>query len=684
MPEIWNNIAVVTQKELEPWFTYDALQKHIKRHEDKKYGIKKARSGGNGRQLLIIYDSLPGDIKNVLQDPRKLDHILSLYYKTDPEAIKFFQDFQFEDGQYLSLQHQEQYITNASVIVTLFQMREARIEERRSKGGAIKRGLLTSLLNDAITFNPVLESKHKVKHTLPTSERRFKKALNEFEKDGYKTLISKRHRNTNSKKMTDELLGLLNSLFTTDAEKPHRTEVARRYNAFLDGYIIVTNMETGEQYDPKSFKAITEASIRNWLGKWNQRIATYAMRTGNRQQWIQQFKPYHSLVAPKYAGEIISIDDRQPPFSYGSNKRAWFYLGIDLGSEVFTTHVFGKSKEGIIKEFYRQMVKDYYQYGWNLPWELEAESSLNSSFKDTFLKEGRMFQEVRIEANNARGKRIERYFRDLRYGFEKQQEGWIARPFAGSESNQIGPNKAPELPYGTIINNSKQIIAKWNNMPHSKHKDISRFDWHNDNQNPKLKPTNYRGIIPFLGNRTSTTCNAGIVRFFNSEFLIGDYGKILLGERLINVLSVLEDNHFDVYWLDSNDLYDGNGTHIIKAYAYIGDQFICELIAKPTYSRSFLGQTSQDRENRELMSQYVATITGYMQSKKRSIDRVYVEDNRTVELNQNFKIRGINGEILHSHESKNYDDTSVEVLPEIIEDQSTEYNSNRKSFKDRF
>ena len=98
------------------------------------------------------------------------------------------------------------------------------------------------------------------------------------------------------------------------------------------------------------------------------------------------------MEMPKLAGSIISIDDRQPPFWYDKGKRMWFYIGIDIASRAVTTFVYGKSKTGIILDFYRQMVRNYHELGLNLPAELEAESALNSSFKNTFLQEGKNVQ----------------------------------------------------------------------------------------------------------------------------------------------------------------------------------------------------------------------------------------------------------------------------------------------------
>ena len=85
----------------------------------------------------------------------------------------------------------------------------------------------------------------------------------------------------------------------------------------------------------------------------------------------------------------------------------WFYLGIDLGSEAITTWVYGTSKEGIILDFYRQMVRNYAEWGLPLPDEIECESNLNAAYREGFLKSGNMFQNVRIEANSARSKRCE-------------------------------------------------------------------------------------------------------------------------------------------------------------------------------------------------------------------------------------------------------------------------------------
>lgn len=682
MPHEWNNIWVVTMDELVPTYfsSLPVLKVCISRASDKPYGIKKVQSGGNGRQLLISFDSLPKEIQEAMGDPRKLSHIMEMFYKTDDDAVRCFTEYKFENGNWLSLEHQEEYITNASVLKSAIALRDARTYERKTKGGPCK-GIMTTVCNDVASFNKTLKAKHGVEHTLPSSERWFKEIFKSFSNEGkdgfnYQCLISKKLNNSNAQKVTDYVVKLLNDLFAGQGKKPTRTEISRQFDAFLGGYIEVIDSETGEMYEPKGFKKLSDATIINYLGGWQERIGTYSKRGGDRQKLMQQFKPYHSLEKPVYAGSIISIDDRQPPFEYAKGKRVWFYNGIDLASEAFICWVHGKSKEGIIIEFYRQLVRNYTKWGFNLPAELEAEMSLNSSYVNTFLRPGVLFSEnVRIEANNARGKRIERYYGALRYEIEKDREGWLARPFALSESNQMGKEPVPIIPYNEITNNGLMDIETWNNMPHATEPDITRWEYFCKMQHPNLKPTNWNGILPHLGYSTTTSCNVGIIKLNNKEFLLGEKGEVMTGEPLINAMKKVEGRTVTVYWLD-----DDKG-EVIRALVFLGTTMQCEAVAKPTYNRAIIERTEKGEKNREVMSAYVATIEGYMRMKVRSISDVVVIDNRQKTLNNKFRI-----EAAQRYEPKEMEET--EILEEPMQEDDfvmmpATTNSFVRSTKDR-
>lgn len=640
MPHFWGNILVVTKDELVPKYynTLNTLQSTIQRYADKPYGIKQVQKGGNGRQLLIDFDSLPKEIQDSIGDIRKMEHPLLRFWEINSEAVRYYTNvFQFEDGTPLKLEYQEEYITNASVLIALKKLKDYRLSVRGTQKGVTK-----SLWEDMLSFNSILPKIHNQGHTLELAEqpfsRKFKDFLNGVE-NGYnfESLISKKFKNQHAKLMTDEMLELLNNMFAGQKHKPTKTEVADKYNAFLTGEAEIINDETGEIYncEDKCFKKLSESSIIAWLGKWENVIGTYAVRSGDRQKYIQQFIPYHSLDKVKEAGVLISIDDRQPPFYYDGKNRMWFYMGIDLGSEAWTTWVYGETKEGLILEFYRQMVRNYTEWGFNLPLELECESSLNASYRDTFLKNGSMFDRVRIEANKARAKHIERYFGKLRYEFEKDKKGWLGRPHARKESNQKGDGKDVILPKKEIIMNSLYDIQRWNNMEHREHKGKTRWEVFCEMQSEKTKLTNWRAILPYLGRITKTSCRAGIVKFRNNEYLLGLDNEICTGDDLIRLMRYVEGKSFDVYWLDGND------GEILKAMIYYDDMMLCELLPKPTYSRAYHEMDDTGRINRQIMSAYEHTINTFMKIRKNDIDRLTVIDKRTKVLNNKFKIQGL-------------------------------------------
>jgi len=638
MPHFFNNILVVTKEELVPIMTptYEALKVKYWRDNKRGYGLKVIQNGGKGRKLRISFDSLPAHIQDAIGDPRKLNHILEQFYRTDSKAIDFYSEFQYPDGSYLLPETEEQYITNASMVIALLKLKTARINERASKGNLSSRGINTTLIADAISFNAILNMKYGVKHNLPTS-RRFTPMLKAFIESEYISLIKDANgkRKTNAIKKTDETDALLNAMFVSQKFKPNSTQIADQYDAFISGYLDIVNEDTGEIYNPKDFKELSTNTITNFLASWDSTMGTHPIRNGNRQQLTQRFKPYHSLHQPKFANSIISIDDRQPPFEYEKGKRMWFYNAIDLASGAFVCWVYGKTKEGIILDFYRQLVRNYHDWNLNLPAELECESSLNSSFKNTFLKEGVMFEHVRIEANKARSKRIEAYFKPLRYNLEKESMGWIPRPFAKSEPNQLSNIKKKIIPYTTLTKERINDLETWNNMEHAKTKGISRIDYFFKNQNPNVKPTNYKHLLPLLGYHTETSCNAGLIKLQSKEWLLGDKGEIYTGENLISLMQKVESNDIDIYWMDDNE------GSVFKALVFINGRYICEALPKPRYARAKIELTDAGRQAREIMSSYATTIDAYMKNQKNAIEKVMVTDNRSKRLNNNFKITGL-------------------------------------------
>jgi len=623
--------------------------------------IYKLRDGkGNQSHALLWWVSLPDSWKNLLvksfgnpPDRIRQSRFESLYER-DMRAYDVFSSFRFPDNTTLKDEKVEEYTLNASVLNTIGKIykmkREYRVE--LSKEDAEFRDIWTIIANEAIRF------RDKQPHTLPDNISRLRQKYNRYKKEGYTSLISGRFKNSNARVVTDDMEFFLNCLFSGHKQKPTMADITSMYSTFLKGQIEVFNNATGELYEPSGFCKLSPSTIYNYLSKWDNQIATHTIRGGNRQLLIAKFRPYHSLEQAKYAGSIVSIDDRQPPFIYDDKKnRVWFYNGIDLGSECFTCWVYGKSKEGIIMDFYRQMVRNYAQWGLNLPAELEGELNLNASFKDTFLKEGVMFQYVHIEANNARSKRIEGYNRQLRYNYEREEDGWIARPGALNESYQEGQGAKVIRSYEEIVELGLRAIERWNNTEHSHIKGKTRWEVFLETQNQDLQPTNYRAIIPLLGYRTETSCHTGIIKLQRQEFLLGHNGVIAVGSKLIDLMVQVEGHDVDVYWLD------GNNGEILKSYVYLGNRCICEAVRKPAYSRARIERTPEDEANRELMSKYVATIDGFGHRQRQTIEKVTVIDRREKTLNNKFMINQLRAT------SNKIQEKEAGELPDIIEDE---------------
>jgi hypothetical protein len=571
-------------------------------------------------------------------NPKTISSPLEELFKIDAKARLYYDEYLHpSDHTGLDVKQRQQYTMNASVLNALLELKNIRAAARKSRGGNL-RGLWKSLINDCTLFNDVLKRLYGYGHNLPSSTK-LKARLKDYQLNGYESLIDGRVRNKSAQVVTDSMIRLWADIYSGQRSyKPDYTEVYNKYNAFRAGLIDVVMCDTGELYDPNNpeFKPASRATVYNYQSKWEARAVASSRRNGDRQKHMGQFQPFHKLMQPEYAGSIISVDDRQPPFKNLEGKRMWFYLGIDLGSEAITTWVWGDSKEGIILEFYRQMVRNYVQWGIELPYELEGELSLNASYMDTFLADGRMFQKVRIEANNARGKRIEGYFRQLRYGIEKEREGWIARPHARLDANQLGQEKLTQLPSEQIIDQSLRDIERWNNMPHSKDEGVCRWEYFMGKQLPQSRPYNWPAILSGLGMRTTSTMRAGRITLQGRDRVVGHNGEVALGEKLITIMQQIEGKQVNIYWLDAND------GGIIKALVYDQqDRLVCELLGDLAYHRSTVERTPECQRNRELSCAYAATVNAFINKGRREINRVAIIERKQDTKPLSFYISGI-------------------------------------------
>ncbi len=603
--------------------TYEALKKRIQRNP----ALRLRAGRGFGIPVLLAWEHLPTDWREALTCEFGAPHApstnpLAQHFELSYEARQWYSDYRFEDDQYLTPEQIEQYTLNASVLNAVISLRREREISRKMRGTSI-RGLWPSLRADLTNFNDTLRHTLNMEHTLPTSVK-LKAKVADYTNHSYAALIDGRAKNTAAQRVTPAMLDIWRDIYAGQGNrKPDYTEVYKRYCAFLSGVLeVLINDGSGEVYDHTSpeFRKVSRRTVHLYQSDWQHRAITHTKRSGDRQKNMAIYKPYHKFLQPNYAGSMLSIDDRQPPFKNLQGQRIWFYNGIDLGSEAFTVWVYGDSKEGIIMEFYRQMVRNYAAWGFRIPYELECEMSLNSSFRDSFLKEGTMFQKVRMEANNARGKRIEAYYRNLRYNYEKDREGWLARPHAISEANQAGPLKVPQLPTDEIVKASLRDIENWNNALHSnqeKYPGMSRWDVQLENQHPQLAETNWKAVLEGIGYTTTTSMNAGRITLQHRHRVVGLDGEVAIGPPLINIMRQIEGKEVVVRWLD-----DHNGD-VLKAFVYdTSGRHVCELLGDLSYQRAEIEKTAEDRMNEALTARYSETVSNYIKSGASKINRV--------------------------------------------------------------
>jgi len=683
-----DKIAVYPEELVPEWYSsVKYLSQVLSRCRDKCIGPKRITLGGCGRELLIDFDSLKPQIKEALGDPRKKEHPLVDFFKREKAAINFYQDFRRPNYGHLDHEEMDRYIINASMLMALNKLERARIDFRKRLGGSVRKtknvkSVRQTIFEDAFLFQKILQRDYGTEHTLPGNPVRFHQKRKEFGQDNFTTLIRDPKGNSfkNNSKIDSLEIELLNNLFSGQAHKPTKTEVHDQYQAFLDGYIDVTNLSTGEQYNPGLFKPLSKSTVKHFLNKYENKLSNTQKRAGNHQEWISKNMPYTPQDLPQFAGSVLSIDDRQPPFKYPdgkSGKRMWYYIGLDVASRAITVWVSAETKEGLIKEFYRQLVRNYHLWNINLPYGLEAESSLNSQFTSTFLQNGAMFEDVRIEANNARGKYIERMFGKLRYQVEKKHTGWIARPTAKSENNQQDEDKTPIIPKTQIEENVLKDIYTWNNTEHEEFKGMTRWKFFIENQYDKLQPTNYKAILPHLGHQTKSSCNAGMINFRKTKYLLGNCEGICTGEELIDNLKKIEGKDIIIYWLDA---HEDAKTDVVSALVYIGDKFICNIHPTPRAQRAKNESTEQHKANRALLASYQNTVASFAKEGKSKLDKVMVVDRRPEILQEDFKMPGM------SFSKPKEDPNKGEIIEDFEDDfmfTQTVETSFKRSLKDR-
>lgn len=267
-----------------PIISFDNLKKKITRGH-----IVLARRACYGTPALVEYDSLPTRLKEAVVakygDPHKYFSQYSIrdMYVRDLKAFDFFSLYRFDGNRRLSDEKVVEYTANASVLNLIATIASDR-ELRRKSLNRPTRDVWGTISAELNPLQSVLGC------NLPENPRRLKHKLEEYQKNGYASLISNKFGNRNRAKVVIEEQRALMTELLSDGRNLENETVKILYNS------VATRM---------GWQEITAATVANYRKQLED--ITYAGRhgaTAYRNNKTVQFK----RKAPSCPLYFVTVD----------------------------------------------------------------------------------------------------------------------------------------------------------------------------------------------------------------------------------------------------------------------------------------------------------------------------------------------------------------------------------------
>lgn len=590
------------------------------------------RGGGASTYALIEVATLPlrfreaikekyGDMEqNVLKD------WFGQHYRLDAEAREFYTRFRFGDGGALPPEKINEYTVNASVLQAVVAVvSDANIMRRAMHGVTVNWSEIVGVIS---------YYKAETGHTLPMSANRFRETVKSFQSVGYESLISKKFRNQNTRKVSYSIERLILSL-DSQPERPYNTTVAEMYNMFVKGEVPVADPETGELFEPSQFVdkkgnplVLSEATIANYLNTPKNK-ALRAKLHDTQWDFNNQYRPYHLRAHAVYALSKISLDDRDLPRPMHNGNRVKAYYAYDVVSGCVVGRAYNRLKtRDLFIDCMRDMFRTLDRNGFYTPMELEVEHHLVESFSDGLMKAGVVFPMVRwCNPGNSREKRAEHFNRAKKYGTEKKLQVGIGRWYSKLEANRPKIEKVYDekndtykeksYTYEELVADDLRAIEEYNHELHPNQKmypGMTRWDVLCGRQNPELRPWDRSYLYRYIGEKTSTTIRQNM-------YVTVQYEQYQLPSP--KVIEKLEPRNLkvDAYWIPAADA-TGTVASPDEVYLWQGDEFICVCKRLARYNEATAEQTEADRAAYVEQAKYVSQFDKMMKDGR--IDKVVV------------------------------------------------------------
>lgn len=299
--------------------------------------------GGNGREALIAYRSMPDRIRAAYDEQFKNAHeemkqreqekYISTRIRFDAEAVRFFQDYQPP----IDKDRQLDYILNAQVMNEMVRTEKARNVEH-AKGGFARR---------AETWSSVLicceRLREITRHTLPKNAARLREKFNAYKREGYGVLVSGNLGNSAARRIGKAegalLLKLRRSKFPVYTDSQLFDEFNRQ--AQLRGLKTIRSLTTMHSY-------LNDPAVMVW---W------FAAVNGERE-FKNKYMPTFDTALPSMPNSLWYSDGTKLNLyyrAYDERQKRWVarttdvYEVMDACTEVFLGYFIGDGEN-----FYNQ------------------------------------------------------------------------------------------------------------------------------------------------------------------------------------------------------------------------------------------------------------------------------------------------------------------------------------------
>lgn len=580
--------------------------------------IDVVRRGGRSGYALVAVSSLPDSyrekVSTLYPDPslEVLFAWLDANYGVDQKAVVYFNEWKVKCGHdHASDDHVAEYVANASVLNACIRL--------YNNAKAIHKAM--GMKYDWDKMAKAVEGyRVKTGHTLPSSMLRFRKKVNEYQKEGYACLISGKFGNQSSRKVDFKTERLILSLAVLP-NKPFNSNVWEMYNSFVCGELEVWDIETGEVFNPDDFMdkngeplSLSEATINNYLNKpKNRALIKYHLE--DWETFMHEERPHVHRHDGEFSLSQITADDVDLTRKMNDTKKRVhaYYMYDDLSQCVIGAAYSRKKDQMLVVDCFRDMFRTLERNGWGMPAGIEVENHLMSEYKDGFLQSGVAFsfvhfcaplnsQEKHAESFNGAKKRsiIHKNHEGIGRFYGKGKWRMKSKKVSDEENDTYEDKKY--YSYDELVADDMADNREWNHSLHpnqKKYPGMTRWQVLVANINPTLERMDKLTLSRYIGECVPTTIRRNsVVRVCYEDWWLSTP----------EVLEKLSPNNYkvDAYYLPDEDGKPGD------VYLFQGERYIDKVERVVTYNRVMAEQTDEDIATYIDQQKRIAKFDAYM------------------------------------------------------------------------